>query len=936
MAGITTEGARPQDEALSSLAGAPGPVGGLVRAYPGPVASSESGWIDSWFRERIAECLAGAPPVQATLRLPDPPTPATSASRLARPIRLQSVHAHYLRGFRDMPTPIRMDGDLIVVEGGNSSGKTSLAEALEWLLTGRLSRRECEELGNPRELEDCVGNLFRPEGEETWVTAVFGPDGADDTGTITLRRVLKEDYGTTRTSACSSVLVLNERELSDEEEREALDALFASVPPLLMQHTLRLFVQSDPSRRRKYFERLLRLDELTDLIFRAVIGDARLSEFASPSGSVSLSTWEMLASLLKTDKARTAHNGVSRTRESDLGRPVREALASIARAEFSDSVGEAAMLEEAAAALVKAQAKARQKSFPLLASLRLEKQVSSDAQRATFAEEVATYAVRVREAYEVYASARSAVEALSAAQLAVSQALKVLLEADAIDPAAATQTCPVCEYEPVPTLSADRIAEIKRWAPLREAEAAGGDALQKAMALPIEVIRRALQEHDKLLPRLPSAAEWDEAEKDAAPELRDATRTLRRVREEEAARLEKGLSSARRLLSGEPELPTGSGACEAFISRCSETAEQLAALPASARRYTEALGVVEAAVRAAAGADPEYRLRQAWLGCFDNVTGVADDLRWEQAKRQAKKDLEAIRSALMDYRQRFLDCRRTAFTEEIQGVWSALRSDVYSRFSQLHIPQPRGKGFPVEIEVKAIVDDGRAPREVDALRVFSESQINALGVAAFVTRSKLLGHKVLVLDDPVQSMDEEHFKTFARDLLPHMLGQGFQVIVFTHNATFARDVSHWHYDRDGYVTMTVRHSLRHGCVVEEGNRRVAERLSLAERSVEEGKLPEAWRILRLAIERLYTVVNAKYGPSDFNPDSWVDQAAEYMWNSGAGAVIMEKVLGSERRLKEILGMAAAGSHDKPARGETDVRESIDYLRELLSTLKVGG
>ena len=835
-----------------------------------------------------------------------------------------------------MPTPIRMDGDLIVVEGRNSSGKTSLAEALEWLMTGRLSRRECEELGHPSELKDCVGNVFRPEGEETWVTAVFGTDGADDTVTITLRRVLKEDYGTTRTSACSSVLVLNKRELSDAEEREALDGLFASVPPLLMQHTLRLFVQSDPNRRRQYFERLLRLDELTDLIQKAVIGDARLSEFPSPSGSASFSTWEMLASLLQSGEARKAHIGVSRTRESDLGRPVREALASIAHAEFSDSVGEAATLEEATAALVKAQAKARQKSFPLLASLRPEKQVSSDAQRATFTEEVAIHAVKVREAYEVYASARSAVEALSAAQLAVSQALKVLLEADAIDPAAATQTCPVCEYEPVPTLSADRIAEVKRWAPLREAEAAGRGALQKAMALPIGVIGRALQDHNELLPSLPSAAEWNKAEKEAAPELREASRTLRRVREEEAARLEKGLSSARQLISSEEKLLTSSEACEAFISRCSETAEQLAALPVAARRYAEALGVVEAAVRAAAGADPKYRLRQAWLECFDNVTGVADDLRWEQAKRQAQKDLDAIRSALIDYRQRFLDCRRTAFTEEIQRVWSALRSDVYSRFSQLRIPRPRGKGFLVEIEVKAMVDDGRTTREVDALRVFSESQINALGVAAFVTRSKLLGHRFLVLDDPVQSMDEEHFKTFARELLPHMLGQGFQVILFTHNATFARDISLWHYDCDGYVTMTVRPSRPHCCVVEEGNRRVAERLSLAERSVEGGKLPEAWRILRLAIERLYTVVNAKYGPSDFNPDSWVDQAAEYMWNSGAGAVIMGKVPGSEHRLKEILDMTAAGGHDKAARGETDVRESIAYLRGLLSTLRVGG
>lgn len=611
-------------------------------------------------------------------------------------------------------------------------------------------------------------------------------------------------------------------------------------------------------------------------------------------------------------------------------------MASIARAEFPDSVGERAMLEEAAAALVKAQAKARQESFPLLARLRPQRQVSADVERAAFAEEVATYAVGVRDTYEVYASARSAVESLSAAQLAVSQALEVLLKADAIDPAAAAQTCPVCEYEAVPTLSTDRIAEIKRWAPLGEAEVVGRDALQKAMALLIGVIRRALREHDELLPSLPSAAEWNKAEKEAPPELREVTQTLRRVREKETSRLEKGLSSARQLTSSEPKVPGDSEACEAFIGRCIETAEQLAALPAAARRYTDALGVVEAAVGAAAGADPKYRLRQVWLGCFDNVTGVADDLRWEQAKRQAQKDLEAIRSALMDYRQGFLDCRRTAFNEEIQGVWNALRSDVYSRFSQLRIPPPRGKGFPVEIEVKAMVDDGRTTKEVDALRVFSESQVNALGVAAFVTRSKLLGHKVLVLDDPVQSMDEEHFKTFARDLLPHMLDEGFQVIVFTHNATFARDVSLWHYDRDGYVTMTVQRSGRYGCVVEEGNRRVAERLRLAERSVEEGKLPKAWRILRLAIERLYTVVNAKYGPSDFNPDSWAGQAAEYMWKSGAGAVILEKVPDSERRLKEILDMTAAGSHDKPVRGETDVRGSIDYLRELLSTLKVGG
>jgi hypothetical protein len=778
--------------------------------------------------------------------------------------------------------------------------------------------------------------VFRPEGEDTWVAAVFVSVPPDEPETFRLRRVLRQDYGTTSTSTCQSVLLVNEEELSAEEERGVLDKLFACVPPLLMQHTLSLFVQSDPGHRRGYFERLLRLDGLTDLISHGVVGEARLSEFPSLTGSVNLSTWERLGTLLRTDAGRKAHNRVSRSEGRDMSSHFKHTLVSMARAEFPGTGDELATLEEAAAAVEQAQVKARQQSFPLLARLRPQKQVSPQFQRAGYPEEVGSCERGIRDAFRAYASASSAVKQLGAATLAVSDALKLLLAAGAIDRRAVSQACPVCTYEPVATLTRERIAEIERWAPVRDVEAKARADLQKAMAVPLGVIRRAVQEHDELLPMLPPAAEWDKAQKAAGPELRKATQALRRVREEEATRLSKGLSTAKRLLTGGTDLLTSLQACEDLISRYTDTARQLASLPEAARRYGDALRVVEAVVGAAAGADPGYRLRQAWLTCFENVGELANDLRWEQAKRQAQKDLETIRTALMGYRQRFLDCRRTAFTEEMQRVWGALRSDVYSRFSQLHIPPPRGKGFPIEIEVKATVDDGSGPREVDALRVFSESQVNALGVAAFITRSRLVGHRVVILDDPVQSMDEEHFKTFAQELLPWMLEQGLQVIVLSHNATFARDVSYWHYDRQGYVTMVVRHSRRHGCVVEEGNRRVSERLRLAEMSVDEGKPRQAWSFIRLALERLYTIVYVRYGPTDFDPASWQNQTAEHMWTAGAGDIIATEVPDAPKRLKEILDMTAAGGHDKPARGETDARRSIDYLRGLLSKLRVGG
>lgn len=89
--------------------------------------------------------------------------------------------------------------------------------------------------------------------------------------------------------------------------------------------------------------------------------------------------------------------------------------------------------------------------------------------------------------------------------------------------------------------------------------------------------------------------------------------------------------------------------------------------------------------------------------------------------------------------------------------------------------------------------------------------------------------------------------------------------------------------------------------------------------VDEGKKAEAWRLVRLALERLYLVAYIRYGPSDFDPIRWCDQTAGYMWDSGTGQIIEQKVPCSGKRLKEILDMTASGAHDKSARGETDLR-----------------
>jgi len=190
------------DEALSNLTMVPGAIGNFVMSYPGVQFADETKWLEDWFENRIEKYYYQTFSEADEIIIPEIPSSPSGENLLARPIRIISIQPHYFRGFRDTSEPINLEGDLVVIDGRNTSGKTSLAEAMEWLFTGCLSRRESMDLGSPHELENCISNQFRPEHEETWVKATFIDIEEKNLKTFTLCRVLKEDYGNTSTSKC--------------------------------------------------------------------------------------------------------------------------------------------------------------------------------------------------------------------------------------------------------------------------------------------------------------------------------------------------------------------------------------------------------------------------------------------------------------------------------------------------------------------------------------------------------------------------------------------------------------------------------------------------------------------------------------------------------------------------------------------------------------
>ena len=924
------------DEALSYLSKHQGAEGEITRAFLSKGDTDDSKWLETWFRTRIerefAEPISDSSTISSQLQLPSqngaaPPTP---------PIKLKSLQAYYFRGFREELGPVDMGGDLIVIEGRNSSGKTSLAEALEWLFSGSLSRREGRNAGHANELEQCIANVFRPCHAETCVGATFVKTSNDGTAEeFTLRRVLQNDYGLTEKETCSSVLFFNERELSPDEERKVLEKYFVGVPPLLMQHTLRDFVQGDPISRRIYFERLLHLDELTELIRLAVMTDDRAAEFSSPSIGNYLHLWNQLGSCARNYLSRKAHTKLSQGVNGDTSEKVSGALSSISRIELPTLLDGLGKNEEIVASLRTEQLRVRQGSFPILAKLRPQKQMADNMPEPSPELNVDTIGREFLEAWEQYEPTMVAVQAIGDNSLAVSKAFKLLLDSGVIQHGRDSQFCPLCAYENEETLSANRVTAIESWNPIRDTEQAAQNKLKRAMDSLVYAVRQVLEEYDQLLPSPPNEIEWDSALHGASDQVRSEVERLRTFLNEQSD-LSHHVSLGKEFVSTNTQLPTSIEQCESIIGHFARIVNGMNDVPTRARVYKSHLTSIETAVGVEASLDPEYRLRECLIECFENVQSISEDLRWEQAKRLAQKELKRVRNTLIDYRQLFLEARRTSFNSGISTVWNSLRKEGYSSFSQLNVPPPKGKGFPVKIELKASLNDGNETKEVDVLRVFSESQLNALGIAAFVTRAKLLGHRLLVFDDPVQSMDEEHFKTFARDLIPSFLEDGFQVILLTHNDTFARDISHYHYDLSEYVTMSIRHSKRKGSVLEEGNRRVQERLNVAERKLEDGLIDEAWRYIRLAIERLYLITYLKYGPSCFDAVKWQNQTAEYMWESGTGLEIDSRLPNSKERLKDILDMTAGGAHDVFSRGATDIRDSLDYLRKVLTDLRLGG
>jgi DNA repair exonuclease SbcCD ATPase subunit len=89
-------------------------------------------------------------------------------------MKLVDLTIRNFRGFGNAATTIRLDGDLVLFFGPNGFGKTSLAEAIEWLFYGTTKRRQLGDTYSRSEYANSFANVHGGRPTEVAAKVEFG------------------------------------------------------------------------------------------------------------------------------------------------------------------------------------------------------------------------------------------------------------------------------------------------------------------------------------------------------------------------------------------------------------------------------------------------------------------------------------------------------------------------------------------------------------------------------------------------------------------------------------------------------------------------------------------------------------------------------------------------------------------------------------------
>lgn len=676
--------------------------------------------------------------------------------------RIERLTVQGFRSFGREPQHLQLDSPLAIIWGPNSEGKTSLAEAFEFLLTGDIARRELL-ASSLDEFADALCNAHLPTGTPTFVEArLVTGDGTAHT----LRRTLVSDF--TKKRPCESTLELNGAPataaslawLGIELSEPPLS------PPVLMQHTLAYLFTAKPQQRSLYFKTLLEVTDLDDL--RTAIRDIE-KDTQVPSNE-HLGRFEAcrdvptiapdLALLLGDIPTTTA---------------IREAASAAAEALLTAAGKDpAADVDTRLAQLEQIVEERRSETFPLDGFRRSGDELTWEPPPDSTWKELQAYIEKLGEV-------DNETKRLVALFDQILGLPDVANATEAID-------CPVCETRGA--LTPARIEAIRdsvaATAGLRSAEQRATAALRtldsSAQSLLIAFDRTLPQfltwdrgarkgrgfRTDRLAPLL------GEADRPLLRPWFRATASLMRARQRLAGAVSEARATVSDVEAGLPTLRTDETLRAAFDALRSARAAAASTIPT----YVGAAQPIASPLKSAVDVKSDIR---GWADLAEvgrHPSELRQALVEQKAHTALTKELTAASKAIDIARESVLEDKFNELAGDVAIWWELLRPEEATFFSGLGLR--KGGQRNIDFKVGLASDTERQNVKVrDAIAVFSQSQLHCLGLSTFFARVAD-GGGFLVLDDPIISIDDDYSAHFINSVLEELQTRGVQVIMLTY------------------------------------------------------------------------------------------------------------------------------------------------------------
>jgi len=758
---------------------------------------------------------------------------------MTRP-QLSRIELQGFRSFGNARQFIDLAYSVSALWGGNSQGKTSFVEALEFLFTGQIARREL--LASTKdEFAEALRNAHIAPTHPVWVEAnILCPDGQ----TRTLTRRLVEDYKRGSAAGCSSRLQIDGRVCTEDDIRDQLGLRLSHPPmraPVLSQHTLGYLFSVSPKDRAAYFRAILDTQELED--FR--IGVAALQPL--------LKTPELpaLDDLVSVEAIPELSVSTRQLQKAETQAALEKSLVANTSALLTViGIVPGATLGDQATQIETELLRRRARTFPLDRFAR-SVLIAWGGPPATLAGIVEGF---ISERAKIDAEARRLVNLFQAA-------LSLPHQPDEHDPV----DCRLCGTPQ--TFTARRVTYIRTQLAAAESYTTAEASVQTALRNLDGRLEALAQSVERACPKFMRetsasrrAAGFTVAQIAAigpdAAVIRgwfDAVRRLSRAARFTLRRIATARAELATALSDLDQWSGGGSLAEALLQVGGAHDHLEACLSA----YDGPAKEVGTALKAAVDQSANTKGWEALVRICRDPSGLWSALASAAAHTHKVKTLEKALADIDTANGEVADSKFADLSDGIRRWWNLLRPNEATYFDAVQRRSGKTRRT-IDLKVGLSSSDDRSNAKIrDAIAVFSQSQLHCLGLAMFLARAIQENTGFIILDDPVLTSDDDYRPNFVASVIEGLLDAGLQVIICTQDYKSWKDIGDRWAHRGAVQFQIIRNNGVIGTEIRSQNDNLATMLATAQpliKSQDPSVRKEGASRIRQAIERFAKMI----------------------------------------------------------------------------------